>query len=129
VLTCPTADDGGSIRHASETARDKVLCFGIRLIPPHLENPQDPEFQLKSPRIKKLFNRKMLRRESSRKLGAGRKRPTFALADQWVSAIKVPVYEEPNHIINDGEKHGWVDDADPRRIRINGSAGTDQCLA
>jgi hypothetical protein len=29
-----------------------------------------------------------------------------ASADQWISAIKVPVHEEPNQIIKDGEKLG-----------------------
>jgi hypothetical protein len=52
-----------------------------------------------------------------------------ASVDQRVSAIKVSVHEEPNQIINDAEKHGWVDWAEPHRIRINSSAGADQCLA
>jgi hypothetical protein len=52
-----------------------------------------------------------------------------ASVDQRVSAIKVSVHEEPNQIINDAEKHGWVDWAEPHWIRINSSAGADQCLA
>jgi hypothetical protein len=48
-----------------------------------------------------------------------------ASADQWISAIKVPVREEPNQIINDGEKLGGIDRAEPHRIRINVSAGAD----
>jgi hypothetical protein len=48
-----------------------------------------------------------------------------ASADQWISAIKVPVHEEPNQIINDGEELGWIDGAEPHRIRINVSAGAD----
>ena len=51
-----------------------------------------------------------------------------ASADQWISAIKVPVHEEPNQIINDGEELGWIDRAEPHRIRIDTLAGGGQRL-
>jgi hypothetical protein len=50
------------------------------------------------------------------------------LSNQWVSAIKVPVHEEPNQVIDDREKQGGIDRAEPHRIRIEALAGGGQRL-
>ena len=50
------------------------------------------------------------------------------LSNQWVSAIKIPVHEEPNQVIDDREKQGGIDRAEPHRIRIEALAGGGERL-